>query len=82
MEPFQEIEGFSDLRLEVEAQLDQTVMSLRDIMNLSPEAVIRLSKPAGDSIDVLVGGSVVCSGDIIVVNDFLAVRITDFREED
>ena len=82
MAPVQEIEGFSDLPLKIEAQLDCTVMSLRELLNLAPESTIKLSRPAGDNIDLLVGGSVLCSGEIVIINEAIGIRITDFREED
>jgi flagellar motor switch protein FliN len=78
----QEIEGFSDLQLKIEAQLDCTFMTLRELLNLAPDSTVKLSRPAGDNIDLLIGGSVVCSGEIVIVNEAMGVRITDFREED
>ena len=78
---YQEIEGFADLELEVEAHLDQTRMTLRQILELAPDTTIKLNRPAGDNIDLLVGGNVLCSGEIVIVNEMLSVRITDFREE-
>jgi flagellar motor switch protein FliN/FliY len=78
----QEIDGFSDLQLTIDAQLDCTSLTLRELLNLAPDSTIKLSRPAGDNIDLLVGDSVVCSGEIVIVNDSIGVRITDFREED
>ncbi|HXE11148.1 MAG TPA: FliM/FliN family flagellar motor C-terminal domain-containing protein [Bryobacteraceae bacterium] len=78
---YQEIEGFADLELEVEAHLDQIHMTLRQILELAPDTTLKLNRPAGDNIDLLVGGNVLCSGEIVIVNEMLSVRITDFREE-
>ena len=77
----QEIEGFADLQLEIDAQLDRTSMTLRQLLALGPDTTVRLSRPAGDNIDLLVGGNVVCSGEIVIINETMGVRITDFREE-
>jgi len=82
MAPAQEIEGFSDLQLKIEAQLDCAFLTLRELLNLGPESTIKLSRPAGDNIDLLIGDSVVCSGEIVIVNEAIGVRITDFRDED
>lgn len=78
---YQEIDGFSDLQLEVEGQLDQTSMTLRQLLELSVDSTIKLSRPAGDNVDLLVGGNLVCSGEIVIVNESMGIRITDFREE-
>ena len=81
MVPSQEIEGFTDLQLNIEARLDKTVMTLRDLLNLAPNSTIKLSRPAGENIDVFIGDTLVCSGEIVVLNETIGVRITDFREE-
>ena len=81
MVPSQEIEGFTDLQLNIEARLDKTVMTLRDLLNLAPNSTIKLSRPAGENIDVFIGDNLVCSGEIVVLNETIGVRITDFREE-
>ena len=36
----------------------------------------------GGHIDVLVGGTLVGSGEIVIIEDTVGVRITDFKEED
>ncbi len=76
-----DIDGVSDLQIVVEAELDRTSMLLKDILNLAADSTIRLSRPAGENIDLLVGGYFMCSGEIVVINESIAVRITDFRED-
>lgn len=56
MTPLQEIDEFSDLRLEVEVQLDRKPLMLRQILDLDAESVIPLPRSAGEHIDVLIGG--------------------------
>jgi flagellar motor switch protein FliN len=82
MTSLQDIEGFSDLQLEVEVQLDRKLMTLRQIMELTKDSVIKLPRSAGENIDLLIGGSLVCFGEIVIINDTVVVRITDFREEE
>ena len=81
MTPLQEIEPFADLLLNVEVQLDRKPLRLRQILELEKNSVIKLPRPAGESIDILIGGALVCFGEIVVIEDTVGVRITDFREE-
>ena len=81
MTPLQEIENFSDLRLDVEVQLDRKLLSLRKILELDGESVIRLPRSAGENIDILIGGALVCFGEIVIIEETVGVRITDFRED-
>lgn len=82
MTPLQEIDNFADLQLEVEVQLDRKPMRLRQILDLEKNSVIKLPRSAGESIDILIGGELVCYGEIVIIEDTVGVRITDFREED
>jgi flagellar motor switch protein FliN len=82
MTPLQTIEGFSDLQLNVEVQIDRKPLTLREILQLGPNSVIKLTRSAGENIDVLIGGCPVCHGEILIINDTVGIRITDFREED
>jgi len=57
-------------------------MSIAQILELSPESVIRISRSAGDNIDILVGATLIGYGEIVIIEDTVGVRITDFRVED
>ena len=80
MSPLEQITDFADVPLQIEAELDRTIMKVRDILNLSEGKVLRMSRSAGENIDILVGGSLVGFGEIVVLEDVMGVRITDFNE--
>lgn len=80
MSPQEQIANFSDVPLQIEAELDRTIMKVRDILNLSEGKVLKLNRSAGENIDILVGGSLVGYGEIVVLEDIMGVRITDFNE--
>ena len=82
MIPIQEIEGYSDLCFDVEVQLDRKQMTLESILELERDSVIRLPRSAGENVDILIGGALVCFGEIVIIEDTVGVRITDFREEE
>jgi flagellar motor switch protein FliN len=78
----QGIDEFADMRLEVEAQLGRTSLTLKEILKLDTGNVIRLSRSAGENVDVMIGGSLVCFGEVVAIENTASVRITDFREDD
>jgi flagellar motor switch protein FliN/FliY len=82
MSPIQEIEGYSDLCFDVEVQLDRKQMTLESVLELERDSVIRLPRSAGENVDILIGGTLVCFGEIVIIEDTVGVRITDFREEE
>lgn len=75
------IAPLADVRVDLEVRLDERVMSLRDILLLECGHVIRLNRSAGENIDILASGALVGSGEVVVIEDTIGVRITDFREE-
>jgi len=75
------IAPLADVRIEFEVRLDERVMSLRDILGLDCGHVIRLNRSAGENIDILASGALIGSGEVVVIEDMIGIRITDFREE-
>ena len=76
-----EVEGFADLNLHIEVQIDSRMMTLRQVLELERGHVMRLARSTGENMDVLVGGSVVGHGEVVIIDDMVGIRITDFREE-
>ena len=59
-------------------ELGRKVMTIAQILELDPESVIRIARSAGDNIDILVGGTLIGYGEIVIIEDAVGVRITDF----
>lgn len=77
----EQIAPLADVRIDFEVRLDERVMSLREILELEQGHVIRLQRSAGENIDILAGGALIGSGEVVVIEDAIGVRITDLREE-
>jgi len=82
MSPLQEIADLADIPVQVEVELGRRVMTIAQILELGPESVIRMQRSAGDNIDILVGGTLVGYGEIVIIEDAVGVRITDFSLEE
>ncbi len=80
MSPQEQIANFADITVPIEVELDREIMSVRRILQLAEGSVIKLGRSAGENIDIVIGGAVVASGEIVVLEDSLGVRITDFNE--
>lgn len=76
------LDHLSDLILKVNAELDRKVIPLRDLLNIDVGAVLKLTRSAGENIDVVIGGCVVAYGEIVVIEDMIGIRITDFNVEE
>lgn len=82
MSPLQEIADLADIPVEVQVELGRRIMTIAEILELSQESVIRMKRSAGDNIDILVGGSILGYGEIVIIEDAVGVRITDFGLEE
>jgi flagellar motor switch protein FliN/FliY len=80
--PLEEIAHLTDVPVEVEVELDRRVMTIAQILELEQDSVIRMKRSAGDNIDILVGGTLVGFGEIVIIEDTVGVRITDFVLEE
>ena len=77
----EQIANFADILVPLEVELDRKIMSVRSILRLEQGSVIQLERSAGENIDILIGGAVIASGEIVVLEDSLGIRITDFVDD-
>jgi len=65
-----------DIDMKVTVELGRTHMQIRDIMNLSPGSVVELGRAPSEPVDILVNGVLMARGEVVVVDDHFAVRIS------
>jgi flagellar motor switch protein FliN/FliY len=81
MTPQEEIGPLSDVPVEIEVELDRRIMTMRELLKLDEGCIIGTSRSAGENIDIYIGGVLCGSGEIVVIENTLGVRITDFRDD-
>ncbi len=65
-----------DVNLQITVELGRTSMKFRDVLNLSNGTVVELSRMVSEPVDILVNGALLASGEVVVVDDHFAIRIT------
>ena len=63
--------------LQITVEIGRTARKIKEILDFSPGTIVELSKQAGSQVDVFVNGQAIAKGDIVVVDDYYAVRITE-----
>jgi len=81
MTPQEEIAPLGEIPVEIEIELDRRVLTTRELLDLTEGSIIPTSRSAGENIDIYIGGVFCGSGEIVVIESTLGVRITDFRDE-
>jgi len=66
--------------LTVSVQLGRTRMSVSDILNLGSGSVIELQKMANEPVDVLVNEAPFARGEVVVIEDHFAIKLTELVE--
>lgn len=77
-----EVSLHADLPLDIDVELDQRIMTVQQVLDLKVGSVVRMTRSAGENIDIRVGGALVGYGEIVVMEDAMGVRITDFCLEE
>jgi flagellar motor switch protein FliN/FliY len=78
----EQIGHLSDIPVYIDVELARKIMPLGEILALEEGSVINMTRSAGENIDLFIGGAPVASGEIVIIEETLGVRITDFAEED
>lgn len=66
-----------DIPIEVTVELGRTHMSLKDLLDLREGSIIELDRLAGEPLDLKVSGQLVAQGEVIAVDDYYGLRITN-----
>ena len=79
MTPQEEIAPLGDVPIDIEVELDRRLMTTREVLQLEEGCVIGTSRSAGENIDIYIGKRLVGFGEIVIIENTIGVRITDFR---
>ena len=77
-----QIGHLADVQVYVDVELDRKILSMRKLLELEAGSVIRMTRSAGENIDILIGGSLIAFGEIVIIEDTMGIRITDFNVEE
>jgi flagellar motor switch protein FliN/FliY len=66
-----------DVEMEVTVELGRTKMIVRNILGLTPGSVIELDRAAGAPVDLLVNGTLIGRGEVVVIDEEFGVRISE-----
>ena len=66
-----------DVRLKLTLEVGRTKISVRNLLGLTQGSVVELDKLAGEPLDVLVNGTLVAHGEVVMVNEKFGIRLLD-----
>ena len=66
-----------DVSVTLALEVGRAQMSVRELLQLAPGAIVELDRTAGEPLDVLVNGVRIARGEVVVINDKFGIRLTD-----
>jgi len=66
-----------DIPVSISMEVGSTDINIRNLLQLNQGSVIELDRLAGEPLDVLVNGTLIAHGEVVVVNEKFGIRLTD-----
>ncbi|ARS49505.1 MULTISPECIES: flagellar motor switch protein FliN [Pseudomonadaceae] len=66
-----------DIPVSISMEVGNTDITIRNLLQLNQGSVIELDRLAGEPLDVLVNGTLIAHGEVVVVNEKFGIRLTD-----
>ena len=73
----QNLDVVLDIPVRLSMEVGSTSISIRKLLKLNKGSIVELSRTAGEPLDVMVNGTLVARGEVVVVNDKFGVRLLD-----
>lgn len=66
-----------DVPLQISVEIGSARRKVKDILEFTQGTIIELERQAGAPVDIIVNGNLIAKGDVVVIDDNFAVRITE-----
>ncbi len=77
VEERKKLDSILDIPVTITMEVGHAKISIRNLLQLNQGSVIELERLAGEPLDVLVNGTLIAHGEVVVVNDKFGIRLTD-----
>ncbi len=71
------LDAILDVPITISMEIGRTKLTIRNLLQLNQGSVVELDRLAGEPMDVLVNGTLIAQGEVVVVNEKFGLRLTD-----
>lgn len=71
------IDAILDVPITISMEIGRSRINIRNLLQLNQGSVVELDRLAGEPMDVLVNGTLIAQGEVVVVNEKFGIRLTD-----
>lgn len=72
-----ELDIILDIPVQLTVEMGRTKITIKNLLQLAHGSVVELDAMAGEPMNVLVNGTLIAQGEVVVVNDKFGIRLTD-----
>jgi flagellar motor switch protein FliN/FliY len=72
-----ELERLHDVPVELAVEIGRTRMTIREALALGPGSVVTLNRASGEPVDLLVNGTPIARGEVVVIDEEFGLRVTE-----
>ena len=72
-----DLEQILDIPITLSVEIGKSRLSIRNLLQLNQGSVVELDRMAGEPLDVMINGTLVAHGEIVVINEKFGIRLTD-----
>ena len=73
----EKLDAILDIPVTITMEVGHSQSPIRSLLQLNQGSVVELDRIAGEPLDVLVNGTLIAHGEVVVVNDKFGIRLTD-----
>ncbi len=66
-----------DVPVNISMEIGRTAINIRNLLQLNQGSIVELDRLAGEPLDVLVNGTLIARGEVVVINEKFGIRLTD-----
>ena len=71
------LDGILDIPVTISMEIGRTQINIRNLLQLNQGSVVELDRLAGEPMDVMVNGTLIAQGEVVLVNEKFGIRLTD-----
>ncbi|WP_304609512.1 flagellar motor switch protein FliN [Polynucleobacter sp. CS-Odin-A6] len=72
-----DLDFIRDIPVQLSVELGRTKISIKNLLQLAQGSIVELDAAAGDLMDILVNGTMIAKGEVVIVNEKFGIRLTE-----
>ena len=72
-----DLEFIKDIPVQLSVEIGRTKIQIKTLLQLSQGSIVELDAASGDLMDILVNGTMIAKGEVVVINEKFGVRLTE-----